>query len=140
MPNGLKRLKKLKLSLKVAKNTERRLVQFNLVFVFVFLVIWDYANNKQFLNAMSLGLVLFGPTLFLWFLGSFRAISLVVLISIFEFMFLLVFIAEGFELAGFESTLKSIFWIPYLVVAGINGFWALKLYSNIKEKKLVHAR
>ena len=46
-----------------------------------------------------------------------------------------VFLAEGFELGGLESTLKSIFWLPYLVMAAINGYWGLKIYSDYREKK-----
>ena len=133
-------MKRFKITFKFANSTEKRLTQINLLFIFVFLVIWDFANNKQFLNAMTLGAVIFGPMAFLWFVGTFRAVALIVLISIFQFMVLLVFIAEGFELAGLDSTLKSIFWLPYLIMAGINGFWGLKIYSDIKDKKLVHTK
>jgi len=129
-------MKRFKVIFKFANTTEKRLTQINLLFIFIFLVIWDYANNKQFLNAMSIGAVLFGPMAFLWFMGTFRAIALLVLVSIFQFMVLTIFIAEGFELAGLDSTLKSIFWIPYFVMAGVNGFWGLKMYSEIKEKKI----
>ena len=133
-------MKTLKVIFKFANTTEKRFVQINLLFIFVFLVIWDWANNKQFLNAMTLGAVIFGPLAFLWFIGTFRAITLVVLVSIFEFMILVVFIAEGFELAGLDSTLKSIFWIPYLAMAGVNGFWGLKIYSGIKEKNFANTK
>ena len=129
-------MKRFKVIIKFANSTEKRLTQINLIFIFVFLVIWDYANNGQFLNAMSIGVVMFGPMTVLWFLGSLRAIALLVLVSIFQFVVMLVFIAEGFELAGLDSTIKSIFWIPYLVMAGVNGFWGLKIYSGIREKKI----
>ena len=133
-------MKRFKVIFKFANSAEKRLTQINLLFIFVFLVVWDFANNEQFLNAMTLGAVVFGPMAFLWFIGTFRAIALIVLISIFQFMVLLVFIGEGFELAGLDSTLKSIFWLPYLLMAGINGFWGLKIYSDIKDKKLAHAK
>jgi len=133
-------MKRFKVIFKFANSAEKRLTQINLLFIFVFLVIWDFANNKQFLNAMTLGAVIFGPLALLWFVGTFRAIALIVLISIFQFMVLLVFIAEGFELSGLDSTLKSIFWLPYLIMAGVNGFWGLKIYSEIKDKKLAHAK
>src|SRR3989344_866613 len=113
-------MKRFKVIFKFANSAEKRLTQINLLFIFVFLVIWDFANNKQFLNAMTLGAVIFGPLALLWFVGTFRAIALIVLISIFQFMVLLVFIAEGFELSGLDSTLKSIFLLPYLIMAGIN--------------------
>jgi len=57
------------------------------------------------------------------------------LISIFEFAMILIFVLEGFELGGAATTLKSIFWIPYLLMAGVNGFWGLKIYSEHREKK-----
>lgn len=128
----------IKSFLKLNKNREKNYIKINLLFIFVFLVIWDFANNKQFLNAMTLGAAIFGPITFLWFVGAFRAIALIVLVSIFQFMVLLVFIAEGFELAGFESTLKSIFWVPYLIMAGVNGYWGLKIYSEMKEKRVLN--
>lgn len=128
-------MKRVKFTFRFAKTRERRFAQVNLLFVFVFLVVWDFVNNRQFLNAMILGAVIFAPATFLWFVGKFRAVALIVLISIFEFVVLLVFIAEGFQLSGLDSTLKSIFWLPYLVMAGINGYWALKIYSEMKEKK-----
>ena len=133
-------MRRFKVIFKFANSAEKRLVQLNLLFIFVFLVIWDFANNKQFLNAMTFGAVIFGPMAFLWFVGTFRAVALIVLISIFQFMVLLVFIAERFELSGLDSTLKSVFWLPYLLMAGINGFWGLKIYSEIKDKKLAHAK
>ena len=133
-------MKRFKVIFKFANSAEKRLTQINLLFIFVFLVIWDFANNKQFLNAMTLGAVIFGPMALLWFVGTFRAVALIVLISIFQFMVLLVFIAEGFELSGLDSTLKSIFWIPYLIMAGVNGFWGLKIYSYVKERKLAHTK
>lgn len=127
-------MKRFKVAFKFANSTEKRLTQINLLFIFVLLIIWDFINNRQFLNAMTLGIIIFGPAVFLWFVGTFRAIALIVLVSIFEFMVLLVFVAEGFQLSGFDSTLKSIFWLPYLVMAGLNGFWGLKIYSNTREK------
>jgi len=48
---------------------------------------------------------------------------------------MLVFVAEGFELGGVATTLKSIFWLPYLLMAGANGFWGLKIYSEHREER-----
>jgi len=133
-------LKRFKAIFKFANTTEKRLTQINLLFFLIFLVVWDFLNNKQFFNAATLGIVMFGPAAFLWFVGTIRAIALIVLVSFFEFMVMLIFIAEGFELAGLDSTLKSIFWIPYLAMAGVNGFWGLKIYSRHRENKLAHSK
>lgn len=126
---------KIKSFLKLTKDRERNYVKINLLFVIVFLNIWDALVSHQVLNAMIFGLVMFGPAAFLWLVGTVRAAALVTLISIFEFLMIAVFLAEGFELAGLASTFKSIFWLPYLLMAGVNGFWGLKIYSNYRESK-----
>ena len=84
---------------------------------------------------MVLGMVMFGPAALLWFIGNLRAISLLTLISIFEFTVILVFVLEGYELGGAQFTQKSIFWSPYLLMAALNGFWGLKIYSEKREKR-----
>lgn len=113
---------------------EKNLVKVNLFFIFIFLNIWDFALSRDLLNAMILGLFMFGPAAFLWYVGKIRAIALLTLISIFEFTMMLIFILQGFELGGFDTTVKSIFWTPYLAISGINGYWGLKIYSEAKEK------
>ncbi|OGE09111.1 hypothetical protein A3I53_03935 [Candidatus Curtissbacteria bacterium RIFCSPLOWO2_02_FULL_40_13b] len=115
---------------------DKNLVKVNLVFIFIFLNIWDFAVSRGFLNGMILGIVMFAPAAFLWFVGTFRAIALVTLISIFEFMMILVFVLQGFELGGASSTLKSVYWIPFLAMAGVNMYWGLKIYSENREKKI----
>lgn len=130
-----KMFNKIKSFLKFTKDKERNYVKVNLLFIIVFLNIWDVLVSHQILNAMILGLVMFGPAAFLWLVGTVRAAALVTLISIFEFLMIAVFLAEGFELAGLASTFKSIFWLPYLVMAAINGYWGLKIYSVYREKK-----
>lgn len=122
--------------LKIQGKFEKNLVKINLLFILIFLNIWDFVVSHSFLNGMILGLVMFGPASFLWFVGTFRAIALVTLISIFEFMMMLVFVLQGFELGGASSTLKSIYWIPFLAMAGINTYWGLKMYSESRDKKL----
>lgn len=116
------------------KDLPRKLVKFNLIFVLVFLNIWDFFVSREFFNGMTIGILMFGPAAFLWLVGTLRAVALVTLISIFEFMMLLVFVVEGFELGGAATTLKSLFWIPYLLMAMANGFWGLKVYSEYREK------
>jgi len=122
---GLTRYQNMKLN--------EKLTRINLVFIFVFLNIWDFAINHVFFNGMMIGAIMFGPAAFLWFLGKFRAIVLLTLLSIFEFTVMLVFVLEGFELGGAQITLKSVFWLPFLLMAGINGFLGLKIYSQAKE-------
>ena len=112
---------------------EKNLVKVNLIFIFLFLNIWDFVTSREFINAMVLGMVMFSPAAFLWYVGTLRAIALLTLISIFEFTVMLIFILQGFELGGLDSTIKSIFWLPYLAMAGLNGFWGLKIYSENKE-------
>lgn len=114
---------------------EKNLTKINLLFIFIFLNVWDYFISREFLNAMVLGILMFGPAAFLWFIGTVRAVAVVTLISIFEFTVMVVFVAESFQLSGAETTAKSIFWLPYLVMAGVNGFWGLKIYSQWREKK-----
>ena len=115
---------------------EKNLVKINLVFIFIFLNLWDFVVSREFFNGMVLGILMFGPAVFLWFVGTVRAAALITLISIIEFMVLVVFVLEGFELSGVSTTLKSAFWLPYLIMGGVNGFLGLKIYSEYREKKI----
>lgn len=114
---------------------EKNLPKINLLFIFVFLNIWDFIISREILNAMVLGIVMFAPAAFLWYVGTLRAIALLTLVSIFEFTVMLVFILQGFELGGVD--LKSVFWLPYLAMAAVNGFWGLKIYSHWRERKTI---
>lgn len=114
---------------------ENNLPKINLIFIFIFLNIWDFAISREFLNGMILGILMFGPATFLWFVGTVRAVALITLISIFEFVIMLVFVLEGFQLGGVQTTAKSVFWVPYLLMAGANGFWGLKIYSAWRERR-----
>ena len=122
--------------IKLTKEREKNYVKINLLFIFVFLNIWDFVANHEFFNGMILGIFLFGPAVFLWFVGKIRLVALVTLISILEFVMMAIFIAEGFELGGSATYLKSIFWAPYLAMAGLNGYWGLKVYSDYREKNV----
>ena len=113
----------------------KNLFKLNLIFVFVFLNIWDYAVNRDFFNGMILGILMFSPAIFLWLVGTVRASALITLISTLEFLVLAVFLFQGLELSGFKSFLETSFWLPYLVVAGVNGFFGLKIYSEYREQK-----
>ena len=106
----------------------KNLFKLNLIFVFIFLNIWDFAVNRDFFNGMILGVLMFSPAIFLWFVGTVRAAALITLISTLEFLVLAVFLFQGLELSGFRGFLESSFWLPYLIVAGINGFFGLKIY------------
>ncbi|MDP2632952.1 MAG: hypothetical protein Q8P25_04510 [Candidatus Curtissbacteria bacterium] len=114
---------------------KERLLKLNLLFVFVFLNIWDFVISREILNAMALGLIMFSPAMLLWLVGSLRAVVLMTVISLFELMVMIIFILEGLQLGGIDTTIKSIFWLPYLVMVATNGFWGLKIYSEAKEKK-----
>lgn len=122
--------------LKLSGKFEKDLFQINLLFIFIFINIWDYIVSRQLINGMVIGVLMFGPSALLWLIGTIRAIALLTLVSIFEFLVILVFVLEGLQLSGAGLTLKTIFWVPYLLVAGINGFWGLKIYSENREKKL----
>lgn len=115
---------------------ERKLFKLNLLFVFVFLNVWDFVVNHTFFNAMTIGAIMFAPSMFLWFVGNLRAVVLLTLISLLEFFVMLVFVLEGFELSGTATTLKSAFWLPYFAMSGVNAFVGLKLYTQFKEKLL----
>ena len=121
--------------LKLTKDRERNYVKINLIFIFIFLNIWDFAVNRSFFNGMILGILMFAPAVFLWFVSTVRATAFVTLISIVEFVIIAIFLAEGFELGGISVTPKTIFWLPYLVAAGVNGFWGLTIYSQFRERK-----
>lgn len=115
------------------KKNSLDIVKFNLIFVFVFLNIWDYIISGQLFNAMVLGLVMFGPVTFLWSVKSFKAYMLATLYSIFLSSVLTVFFVEGYE-PGASWFLKMSFWLPYLVIAIVNAFWGLRIYSKYRTK------
>ena len=107
----------------------------NLIFVLVFLNIWDYVTSREIINAMILGIFLFGIPMILWFFGTFKTVMLGTLISILEFVVLVIFILQSFELGGFETgATKSLFWLPYLLLAAFNAFWGLRIYSKNQAK------
>lgn len=114
----------------------KNLLKYNLIFIFIFLNVWDFITSRELFNAMAIGLVIFGPAAFLWFIGTLRAIALLTLISIFEFVAMTVFVIEGFQLSGVVQSLKPLFWVPYLAMAGINGWWGLKIYFAQKKEKV----
>lgn len=115
------------------KNNRLNIVKFNLIFVFVFLNIWDFIISRQLFNAMVLGVVMFGPVIFLWSVKSFKVSMLATLYSISLSSILTVFFVEGYE-AGAGWFLKIIFWFPYLIVGFINAFWGLRIYSKHKTR------
>lgn len=114
--------------------SKKNLFYLNLLFIFAFLNIWDYLISRDILNAMITGIFMFGPSMVLWFIAKIKGEILITLISIFEFVVMLVFVLEGFTLTGTAYAVKSIFWVPFLVMAGINSFYGLKYYSEYREK------
>lgn len=119
--------------LKLFGKSRSNIVKFNLIFVFIFLNIWDFVISREFLNAMVLGIVMFGPVTVLWFVNSFKVSMLATLYSIFLTTVLSVFFIEGYQ-GGAGWFLKISFWSPYLVVAFVNAFWGLRIYSKHKIK------
>lgn len=120
----------------VKGSIEKKLFKINLLFVLIFLNIWDLVVNRTFFNAMAIGAIMFAPSTFLWFVGNLRAVVLLTLISLLEFFVMLVFVLQGFELSGTATTLKSAFFLPYFAMSGVNAFIGLKLYTQFKEKLL----
>ena len=118
-------MKRLKSVFVWSKKREKNYVKINLIFIFIFLNIWDFAVNRVFFNGMVLGILMFGPAAFLWLIGTFRAIALIILISFFEFMVMLIFIGEGLELGGVG--LKGVFWGGDLGGRGLNRLWGVKV-------------
>lgn len=114
----------------------KNLLKINLIFIFIFLNIWDFIISRSFLSAMIIGFVMFGPSAFLWQVGKFRAVALVTLISILEFMIMGTFVLEGFQLSGASYSLKSLWGLPFLIMAGVNAFWGLKVYSQMKRQNV----
>lgn len=114
----------------------RILSRINLLFIFGFLNVWDFVVNHTFFNAMAIGTFMFAPAIILWFANGFRAIALLTLISLFEFSAMALFVVEGFQLGGAEITLKSLFWVPYLLMAGVNMIWGLKAYFKYKRERV----
>lgn len=105
----------------------------NLIFVFIFLNIWDFVAARQFLNGMIIGVILFSPAVFLWFVSTIRAIVVLTLLSLIEFVILLILVLEGLQFGVVGPNLRSLFLVPYLVMAALNGFWGLSIYSEYRE-------
>lgn len=110
-----------------------KIVVVNLLFVFVFLNIWEFALSREFINGMVLGVLIFGPITFLWFIKSLKSAMLATLLSIFEVTILSVFVVEGFEFGGALATLKSLYWAPYLLMAFVNVIVGLRIYNAYKN-------
>lgn len=120
--------------IKIKIQGSRSLVKINLFFVLVFLNIWDFLVSREVINGMVLGFLMFGPPALLWFIGNFRSIAALTLISILEVALLAVFVVESFQLRGIAG-LSTFFWVPYFLMAGINSFWGLSIYSQYREKR-----
>lgn len=114
--------------------SKRKILKTNLIFIFVFLNIWEFILSRELFNGMIFGLVMFGPIAFLWFLKTLRASMLATFISVFEVTVLSVFVIEGFEFGGALAAAKSIYWIPYLVMAVGNMVVGLKIYGSFKSR------
>lgn len=116
--------------------SERKILKTNLLFVFVFLNLWELIISRELFTGMILGLLIFGPIVFLWFMKTLRASMLATFISVFEVTVLAVFVTEGFEFGGTLAAAKSIYWVPYLAMATVNMIVGLRIYAKYKEKRV----
>lgn len=116
--------------------SKQKILKTNLLFVFVFLNIWEFIISRELFNGMILGILMFGPVAFLWFMNTLRASMLATFLSIFEVTVLAVFVIEGFEFGGAAATVKSIYWVPYLGMAVVNMIVGLKIYADFKERRV----
>ncbi|MBI3342266.1 hypothetical protein HY024_04040 [Candidatus Curtissbacteria bacterium] len=107
----------------------------NIIFVVVFLNVWDYLTSGELINGMVLGFFMFGIPMVLWLIKDFRAAMANTFLSIMEFATLLVFMVQSFEIGGAANgAYKSLFWLPYLLLAGFNAYVGLRIYSKNKAK------
>lgn len=111
------------------------IVKFNLLFVLVFLNIWDFVISREFLNASVLGIIMFTPATILWLIDSFKAAMLGTLYSLFLATVLAVFFVEGYY-GGAGWFVKISFWLPYLAAAVVNAVWGLRIYGKHKRKSV----
>ncbi|MDO8486758.1 MAG: hypothetical protein Q7S45_00480 [Candidatus Curtissbacteria bacterium] len=115
--------------------SKKKIFKTNLIFIFIFLNIWEFILSRELFNGMIFGLLMFGPVAFLWFMKTLRASMLATFVSIFEVTVLAVFVIEGFEFGGVLAAVKSIYWVPYLAMAIINMIVGLKIYADFKGRK-----
>lgn len=115
--------------------SKQKILKTNLLFVFVFLNIWEFIISRELFNGMIFGFLMFGPVAFLWFMKTLRASMLATFLSIFEVTILSVFVIEGFEFGGALAAVKSIYWLPYLAMATVNMVVGLKIYADFKERR-----
>lgn len=113
---------------------KKRIIVANLVFIFVFLNIWDFALGGEIFNAMVLAIFIFGPVVVLWHINKLWSQAILTLVSSLEFLGLLVFTLEGFEISGSAISGKTIYFTPFLLMAGVNMIWGLKKYSFFKVR------
>lgn len=112
-----------------------KILKTNLIFIFIFLNVWEFILSRELFNGMIFGLLMFGPVAFLWFMKTLRASMLATFVSIFEVTILSVFVIEGFEFGGALAAVKSVYWLPYLAMATVNMVVGLKIYADFKEKR-----
>lgn len=113
----------------------RTIFKTNILFIFVFLNIWEFIVARDLFNGMIFGLTMFGPIAFLWRLANLRASMIATFISIFEVTVLSVFVIEGFEFGGASAALKSFYWVPYLGMATVNMVVGLRIYAELRATK-----
>ncbi len=107
----------------------------NLLFVFIFLNVWDLLISHKIFNAMAMGMFIFAPSLILWIFGKTWSVALVTLVSLIQFIILGVLILQGMQISGTDITLKTVFFAPFLLMAGVNMILGLSIYTKKVEAK-----
>ena len=102
----------------------------NLLFIFVFLNLWDLAISHRIFNAMAIGVFIFSGPAVLWLIGKLWAIAIVTLVSFMEVLIIAVMLLQGIQISGADITLKTIFFAPFLVMACINMVLGLRFYTK----------
>lgn len=109
----------------------------NLLFVFVFLNVWDLVISHKIFNSMAIGVFLFSVPAFLWLVSKIWSVALLTLISFVQFVIIAVLLLQGIEVSGFGITSKTVFFTPFLLMNALNMIWGLKFYygkSGVKTR------
>lgn len=108
----------------------------NLLFVLIFLNVWDLVISHKIFNSMAIGIFLFSAPALLWLVSKIWSIALLTLISFVQLVMISVLLLQGIEVSGLGITSKTIFFTPFLAMNGLNMVWGLKFYTNFKTGKI----
>lgn len=105
----------------------------NLLFIFVFLNIWDFAVSRKIFNAMPIGIIIFSVPAILWLVGKMWSIAMLTLISVVQFLIIGVLLLQGIQISGAGITTKTFFFLPFLAMTVLNMVWGLKFYGKFRR-------